>query len=180
MNDLFYGSQVVPADQGKGRADDIAIIGMSGRFPGARNAHAFWDGLASGSCAIGEPPADRWPTGSFPTAYRAGFIDGIDQFDALFFNWTGTEAEQADPQQRLFLEESYAALEDAGYPPVQLRQLKCGVFAGVGMSDYLINMRENGYAGEAQTFWGNSPAVVSKVRMPAAPRLARISRRSWR
>ena len=153
-------SATLNADQGKGRADDIAIIGMSGRFPGARNAHAFWDGLASGSCAIGEPPADRWPTGSFPTAYRAGFIDGIDQFDALFFNWTGTEAEQADPQQRLFLEESYAALEDAGYPPVQLRQLKCGVFAGVGMSDYLINMRENGYAGEAQTFWGNSPAVV--------------------
>ncbi|TRW90026.1 SDR family NAD(P)-dependent oxidoreductase [Candidatus Methylobacter oryzae] len=140
--------------------DDIAIIGMSGRFSGSRNVHEFWEQLASGTSCISEPPTGRWAEGGFPPGYRAGFLDGIDQFDPLFFNWSGAEAEQADPQQRLFLEESYAALEDAGYAPAQLRELTCGVFAGVGMSDYLINMRERGYFGEAQSFWGNSPAVV--------------------
>ena len=140
--------------------DDIAIIGMSGRFSGSRNVHEFWEQLASGTSCISEPPTGRWAEGGFPPGYRAGFLDGIDQFDPLFFNWSGAEAEQADPQQRLFLEESYAALEDAGYTPTQLRKLTCGVFAGVGMSDYLINMRESGYFGEAQSFWGNSPAVV--------------------
>ncbi|BBA33898.1 hypothetical protein sS8_1944 [Methylocaldum marinum] len=149
-----------PGARWETRPDDIAIIGMSGRFSGTRNVREFWEKLASGVSTIGEPPPGRWPEGSFPPGYRAGFLEDIDQFDPLFFNWSGSEAEQADPQQRLFLEECYAALEDAGYPPAQLRPLKCGVFAGVGMSDYLMNMRDSGYPGEAQTFWGNSPAVV--------------------
>ncbi|NKB75727.1 MAG: SDR family NAD(P)-dependent oxidoreductase, partial [Gammaproteobacteria bacterium] len=141
-------------------SSDLAIIGMSGRFAGAKDAHEFWDNLAAGVCSIDNPPSDRWPEESVAANYQAGFLQGIDQFDPLFFNWSGSESEQADPQQRIFLEEAYTALEDAGYPPKLLKELKCGVFAGVGMSDYLMNMREQGYTGEAQTFWGNSPAVV--------------------
>ncbi len=141
-------------------SEEIALIGMSGRFPGSPDLRAFWRLLAAGQSALTAPPPGRWSESELPPTYKAGFLAAIDQFDPLFFNWSGAEAEQADPQQRIFLEECYAALEDAGYPPHQLAERKVGVFAGVGMSDYLMHMRESGYLGEAQAFWGNSPAVV--------------------
>lgn len=129
---------VTTADIG---ADDIAVIGMSGRFPGAENTDQFWSMLKAGGDGICEIPKDRWDIREFydedpqkngKTNCRwGGFIDGIDKFDPLFFRISPTEAQVIDPQQRIFLEECYKALEDAGYAKDRLDGSKCGVYAGV-------------------------------------------------
>src|SRR5262249_19461077 len=104
---------------------DVAIIGMAGRFPGADNVDAFWENLAAGKCSVTDIPPDRWdvapvfdPTPQSPGrtyCRRGGFLSDIDRFDPLFFSMSGHDAELCDPQQRLFLEECWTALEDAAY-----------------------------------------------------------------
>ena len=117
--------------------DSIAIIGMSCRFPGAPNLEGFWDLLASGRDAIGELPPDR-PELAASGAQFGGFIEDIDRFDPLFFGVSRREAARMDPQQRLFLELTWAALEDAGIPASTLRETDAGVFAGVCTNDYAL------------------------------------------
>src|SRR5262249_13507716 len=93
---------------------EIAIIGISGRYPQASNLEEFWGNLKSGKDCISEVPANRWDHGPFFDENKdalgktyckwGGFIDDVDQFDPLFFNISPREAEAMDPQQRLFLE----------------------------------------------------------------------------
>jgi FkbH-like protein/FkbM family methyltransferase len=125
---------------------EIAIIGMSGRFPDAEDVHQFWDNLRSGRNSIREIPADRWdfrdyydpdPEKKNKTYCKYGsFLSNVDKFDPLFFNIAPKEARQTDPQQRLFLEEAWRALEDAGYPSEEVSNSRCGVFVGVAQGDY--------------------------------------------
>src|SRR6185436_16421821 len=97
----------------------------------------LWDNLAAGRGCIEEIPAERYERrlrhGSFER-YRGGFIADIDKFDSLFFNISPREAEALDPQERLFLEVAWEALEDAGYYPEILAAddapRKVGVFVG--------------------------------------------------
>lgn len=121
---------------------DVAIIGVSGRYAQAQNLQQFWDNLSSGKDCISEIPSGRWDhtqyfdpiKGKPGKAYSkwGGFIGGVDQFDPLFFNISPREAETMDPQERLFLEEAYASIEDAGYSPARLSaSRKVGVFVGV-------------------------------------------------
>ena len=150
----------------------IAIIGMSGRFPGANNTREFWENLKAGVESIQEVPKERWDIDQFynedPAApgkiycRKGGFLSDIDRFDAKFFNITPREAELMDPQQRLFLQESWKAFEDAGYSPRDLNKKKCGVFVGCGAGDYHTNLKENGVPIEGYTFTGNA------ICMPAA------------
>ncbi|PWK14992.1 beta-ketoacyl synthase N-terminal-like domain-containing protein [Tumebacillus permanentifrigoris] len=126
---------------------DVAVIGLSGRYPQAKNLHEFWEKLASGTNCITEIPADRWDwkkyfhpergrEGSIYTKW-GGFLENIDQFDPLFFNITPREARIMDPQERLFLEVAYSSIEDAGYTPATLNdRKKVGVFVGVMNSNY--------------------------------------------
>ncbi|WP_053913132.1 SDR family NAD(P)-dependent oxidoreductase [Streptomyces sp. TP-A0875] len=156
---------------GPARDDDIAVIGMSGRYPGAATLAELWDNLARGVCAAGEVPPSRWPAERYhdpdparlDTTYcsRGAFLDDVDAFDAPFFAMSGKEAAQTDPQQRLFLEEAWRALEDAGYPSGALEGRPCGVFVGVGPSEYLTRMNRAGVLKEAQSFWGNEASVLA-------------------
>ncbi|MEA2491981.1 MAG: polyketide synthase PksN, partial [Acidobacteriota bacterium] len=102
------------------RAVDIAIVGMAGRYPKAKNVRELWQNLERGVDCIEEIPADRYERrlqyGS-AAKYRGGFIDDVDKFDSLFFNISPREAEMLDPQERLFLEVAWEAIEDAGYHP---------------------------------------------------------------
>ncbi|KYF88597.1 hypothetical protein BE20_22550 [Sorangium cellulosum] len=149
----------------------IAVIGMSGRFPGARNLAEFWRLLASGTCAIRRAPRERWAAEEIfdPDPERldksycieGGFLDDIDLFDAAFFGITGREAELTDPQHRLFLEEAYAALEDAGYATESIRGARCSVFVGAGAGDYLNRLLELRIPKGAQAFWGNTASVLA-------------------
>ncbi|MDK2374519.1 SDR family NAD(P)-dependent oxidoreductase [Serratia fonticola] len=119
--------------------DPIAIIGISGRFPQARDAEALWDILAQERCVVQPYPPERLPAdGRWDEAakYRMGSMPGVDEFDPLFFEISPREAAIMDPRQRLLLQEAWRALEDAGYGPEQLQQHHIGMFVGVEQGDY--------------------------------------------
>lgn len=135
-------------------AQPLAVVGMSGRFPGAADLRAFWALLHEGRDAVGQVPAERWNWRDYDselnpgedTSYcqRGGFIEHVDRFDGRFFGILPREAQSMDPQQRLFLQCAWAALEDAGYAPAQLARRRVGVFVGVGHADYPTLMRRDG------------------------------------
>ncbi|HEW98668.1 MAG TPA: alpha/beta fold hydrolase, partial [Beggiatoa sp.] len=122
--------------------DDIAIIGVSGRYPMARDLSAFWENLTAGIDGITEIPKERWDASQYEDANHSrqwgGFIEDVDQFDPLFFNISPTEAEFIDPQERLFLETVWHTLEDAGYPKTSLKDKPVGVFVGVMWGEYQL------------------------------------------
>jgi len=149
----------------------IAVIGMSGRFPGASIVEEFWNNLANGKDSITDVPSERWDINAYYDSNPqhldktyckwGGFLTDIDKFDALFFKLSGREAELTDPQQRLFLEEAWKALEDAGYANASISNTKCGVFVGADPGDYRIKMREAGVPCEPQSFWGNAGSLIA-------------------
>ncbi len=122
----------------------VAIIGMAGRFPGARNVREFWQNLVAGKETISffEPgelePAPNEPAGirNDPHYVRArGVLEGAETFDAAFFGINPREAELMDPQHRVFLETAWEAFEDAGYDPLAYTG-PVGVFAGMANNTY--------------------------------------------
>ncbi|HKD82308.1 MAG TPA: aminotransferase class III-fold pyridoxal phosphate-dependent enzyme [Candidatus Angelobacter sp.] len=122
----------------------VAIIGMAGRFPGARNVREFWENLVAGRESIsffdsGElEPAPNEPAGIRNDAHyvRArGVLEDAETFDAAFFGINPREAELMDPQQRVFLEVTWEAFEDAGYDPLACT-VPVGVFAGMANNTY--------------------------------------------
>ncbi|MEO2032348.1 MAG: beta-ketoacyl synthase N-terminal-like domain-containing protein, partial [Planctomycetaceae bacterium] len=129
-------------------SEPIAIVGIGCRLPGEVNGpESYWKLLCEGTDALGDIPADRLPIDAFyhPEPGRpgktyvrtGGFLDGIDQFDAEFFGISPKEASRIDPQQRLTLECTWEALEDAGADPGQLATKKIGVFIGISTDEYL-------------------------------------------
>src|SRR5688500_12644911 len=128
------------------RADiDIAIIGMSGRFPRADNVEAFWGNLRDGVESVTFFTDDELlargvsrKTLEDPHYIKAGAeLPGVDLFDASFFGYTPREAAETDPQHRLFLEVAWQALEDAGYDASNC-SVPVGVYAGCGVNTYLL------------------------------------------
>ena len=127
--------------------DGIAIIGMSGRFPGARNTREFWQNLSNGVESISFFSAEEMAPAGVPASAleqtnfvnAGGVLDDIDLFDAHFFGLSARDAEIMDPQQRLFLECAWEGLEDAGYNP-ETYPGAIGVYAGTSMSTYLFNI----------------------------------------
>ena len=129
------------------RSEPIAIVGMSCRFPGGANhPESFWKLLRDGTDAITEVPLDRWKVDDYynpdPSAVgtmycrHGGFLPDVDRFDPSFFHISPREAASMDPQQRLFLETCYEALEYAAIPPSSLKGTSAGVFVGITTNDY--------------------------------------------
>lgn len=128
-------------------ANSIAVIGMAGRFPGARNLDEFWENLRSGvesisffsdeelkEAGVGEALFKR------PDYVRArAVLDDVEMFDAMFFGFNPREAEVMDPQHRLFLESAWEALENAGYESESYPGA-IGVYAGAGPNYYILNV----------------------------------------
>jgi acyl transferase domain-containing protein/acyl carrier protein len=131
---------------GAGLEQAIAIVGIGCRFPGACGPEEFWELLRDGRDAISEVPGDRWNASAFydpdPTkpgkaASRwGGFVDAVDRFDAAFFGIRPIEAERMDPQQRMLLEVTWEALEDAGIVVRELAGLDVGTFVGISLNEY--------------------------------------------
>jgi len=129
---------------------EIAIIGVTGRYPQANTLEAFWNNLKNGTNCISEIPADRWnwqeyydPNGRNSQINQiyskwGGFIADVDKFDPLFFNISPPYAQVTDPQERLFLETVWALFEDAGYTRQTLAKLnhQVGTFVGVMNNNY--------------------------------------------
>ncbi|MEL7281816.1 MAG: amino acid adenylation domain-containing protein [Pseudomonadota bacterium] len=137
------------------RRTDIAIIGLSGRYPQAYDIAAFWENLKNGRDCITEIPKDRWDWQKYFTEDRSrldghyskwgGFIDDVAAFDPLFFNISPSAAEAMDPQERLFLEHAWMAMEDAGYTRSDFQAqshgddgAQIGVYAGVMYGEYQL------------------------------------------
>ena len=125
---------------------DIAIIGMSGRFPKAADLRQFWRNLEAGVEAVTFLSDDELLAAGVPAAAladpsyvkAASMLESVEEFDAGFFGYTPREAEIMDPQQRLFLEHAWQALENAGYRPGGFDGL-IGVYAGVAWNTYLLS-----------------------------------------
>ncbi|HEX2925663.1 MAG TPA: amino acid adenylation domain-containing protein [Ruminiclostridium sp.] len=148
------------ADGEKTGGTDIAVIGLSGRFPGAANTGEFWKNLCNGVESIRHfTDEEVIEEGVDPEAVKkAGYVkawgalEDIDKFDANFFGYNPREAEVLDPQQRIFLEEAWKALENAGYDAGKY-QGSIGVFASVGMNTYIRNLDgRNGSQGLASDY----------------------------
>lgn len=126
--------------------DPIAIIGMTGRFPGAKNIGEFWRNLHDGVESIsfftdGELLAAGVDSAKLENpryVKAASVLPDADLFDASFFKFTPHEAEITDPQHRLFLECAWEALENAGYDS-EAYEGRVGVYAGAGLNSYLLN-----------------------------------------
>ena len=151
---------------------DIAIVGVSCRLPGSPDPAAFWRLLTEGAHAIAETPPDRWDASALydedPSAKGrlnsrlGGYLEGIDRFDPAFFGISPREAAVMDPQQRLMLELSWEALEDAGIVPDSLRGSRTGVFTGASSADYEVLVHRNGLSAITQhTATGLNRGVIS-------------------
>lgn len=140
-----------------GGREPVAIVGMSGRFPGAGDTDEFWDLLASGRDAVSK--VSRWDLASLGSVcLDGGLLDGVDEFDPLFFGISGAEALYMEPQQRLFLQEAWRALEDAGHAGESLDRDRCGIYVGCAAGDYLDLTGPSDYPGQA--LWGNMNSLV--------------------
>ncbi|MBP2336652.1 amino acid adenylation domain-containing protein [Saccharothrix coeruleofusca] len=125
-----------PAPTGEDTGDDIAVIGMAGRFPGAGDVDQFWASLRDGRCAVGPLPADRGLAEAPRVA--GGFLERVDRFDSLRFRLSPAEAATLDPQLRLVLHAVWNCLEDAGYTATALvgSAPRVGVFTATMWQDY--------------------------------------------
>lgn len=128
------------------KMEPIAIVGVGCRFPQAKNPESFWQLLRNGGDAIAPIPKERWniddyyhpnpeARGKMSTRWL-GTLEDVDRFDADFFGMSAEEVEHSDPQQRLFLEVAWEALENAGIVPTNLAGSQTGVFIGLCTVDY--------------------------------------------
>eukprot|EP01107_Rhizomastix_libera_P014912 TRINITY_DN5102_c0_g1_i1.p1 TRINITY_DN5102_c0_g1~~TRINITY_DN5102_c0_g1_i1.p1 ORF type:complete len:3157 (-),score=925.73 TRINITY_DN5102_c0_g1_i1:47-9412(-) len=151
--------------------EPLAIVGIACRFPKSSNPNEFWQLLENGQCASAEIPKqfrfdmeklynpDPGVPGKIISKY-ACLVDSIDMFDHKFFRITQREATQMDPQQRMLLECTWEALEDACIIPTTLAGSKTCVYVGIGGSDYAFKVidytKVDGYGGP-----GNASSVAS-------------------
>lgn len=159
-----------PKEQGKKQeiCRDIAIIGMSGQFPEAKNVDQYWDNLAQGKDSVKE--ITRWDLDTFydgtgkdtNKSYSkwGGFLSDIDLFDPFFFELSPKQAELMEPRQRLFLLEAWRTFEDAGYSKEEVSGSRCGIFVGCeGSTEYFDQMKKD--AMNAHVFLGHSNSVLA-------------------
>jgi amino acid adenylation domain-containing protein len=157
----------------------VAIVGMSGRFPGADGVEAFWRNLTAGVESITFFTDEQTAKAGVPASMSSspgyvrarGVLSGVDRFDAGFFGYSPREAEIMDPQQRLFLECAWEAFEDAGWDPARCPggAGDVGVFAGVGLNTYVLNLLPNP---EILDSVGNFQITIANDKDFLAPRVS--------
>ncbi|WP_267353922.1 MULTISPECIES: type I polyketide synthase [unclassified Methylobacterium] len=150
---------------------DIAIVGRACRLPGAPSVDGLWSLLSEGRCAVSKVPADRFSLERFahPRAHErgksytwsAGVIDDVWSFDPAVFGISPREAEQMDPQQRMLLELTWEALEDAGLRPSSVAGSHIGVFVGASSLDYGNLRILDAASGDAYAATGNTLSIIS-------------------
>jgi amino acid adenylation domain-containing protein len=153
------------------QSSDIAVIGISGRFPGAKNVEEFWNNLKNGVESIKfftdeellEAGIDARLLKNPNYVKARAILDDVEMFDAGFFGFSPKEAQSLDPQHRLFLECAWEVLDNSGYNSDYFPG-KIGVFAGVGLNHYLLNVYSDKELiesiGTYQTFIGNDKDFV--------------------
>ncbi|MEU4755318.1 SDR family NAD(P)-dependent oxidoreductase, partial [Micromonospora tulbaghiae] len=164
---------VVPApavaaerEPGEERDTEIAVIGVAGRYPRSPDLDAFWDNLAGGRDCVTPHPPERarpgWPT----HLMDGGYLDDVDRFDPLLFGITPRDAALMDPQERLFLEVTWAALESAGYTRARLRERhhsSVAVYAGAMWNEYPLFGAERTLRGVPQDSGATLGGIANRV-----------------
>ncbi|MFG2268323.1 SDR family NAD(P)-dependent oxidoreductase [Streptomyces chartreusis] len=144
---MTYQHQSESIGTRRAQSEQIAVVGLSCRLPGAGNPEEFWELLSTGTSAITPVPEGRWktaPEDTGPGLRHGGFLDRVDTFDAGFFGIAPREARVMDPQQRLVLELAWEALENAGIVPATLRGSRTAVFVGTLRDDYAALIYQHG------------------------------------
>ena len=148
--------------------EQVAIVGMACRLPGAPDLAAFWRLLEDGRCAIGEVPAERESLVEFFSSSagtdvpsRGGYLTSIDTFDADLFRISPAEAATIDPQHRLLLEVCWEALESTGSSPLSWDGRSVGVFVGISTTDYMTLMRRDSAHPETHWTTGTASSVAA-------------------
>ncbi|MEL7147468.1 MAG: beta-ketoacyl synthase N-terminal-like domain-containing protein, partial [Bacteroidota bacterium] len=192
-NPLFRLSQLAAKSSRKAKSDratslgtvknagssteDIAIVGLSGKYPQADNLEEFWQNLSQGKDSVTEVPLERWDHSRYFDADKTkagktyskwgGFINGADEFDPLFFNISPKEAELLDPQERIFLQCAYETIEDAGYSRKSLSngntEGNVGVYVGVMYEEYQLFGAQETQKGNNIALFGNPSSVANRV-----------------
>ena len=166
--------QAIPVSLSTTQSDNsgaIAIVGMSGRFPGADSIDSFWENLKKGRSGISEVPASRWQSPSQNGAVTAGsvkntingagFMPAVDEFDAEFFGISAFEAERMEPQQRLLMQHVWNAIENAGYAASSMAGQRTALFVGAGIGEYTPMLLEHGVDMGQLGMFGLSPSTVA-------------------
>lgn len=148
----------------------VAIVGCSLRIPGT-SANSFWQDLLENRDLVTEVDSDRWGKDSFlhpdkrhlgsSYTFAAGSLGDVSGFDAAFFGLSPREVTHMDPQQRMLLEMSWEAMENAGIPPSSLRGSQCGVFVGIASVDYAYRYADDMSAIDANTGTGTASSIAS-------------------
>jgi len=175
-NDIFINAsnhnEATQVDSVNVDEEAIAIVGMSGRYPEAKNIAEFWDNLKSGKDSISKIPQSRFDRQALQKLFPdenllpeewGGFLDDIDKFDPLFFNISPREAEIIDPQERLFLEVAWESIEDAGYNYKNLKGEAIGVFVGALWQPYITLGVEQTFKGNLQRPHGLLYSIANRV-----------------
>ncbi|SAL32948.1 polyketide synthase [Caballeronia udeis] len=166
--------------------DTIAIVGIAGVMPQSADLSEYWDNLKNGRDMVTEIPRDRWiwedvhgdPVKEINKSYSkwGGFMKEVDKFDSLFFGITPREAQMMDPQQRLFIETVWTAIEDSGHKVSDLSGTRTGLFVGVSSKDYIDVLSEHQTSLDGYSASGNSHSILANrisflfnLRGPSAP-----------
>jgi acyl transferase domain-containing protein len=170
---MIKDATTTAAGEAPEESSGIAVVGMAGRFPGAADVETFWRNLCDGLEGLTRFSAEELLASGVPQASVDdpryvpvnGRLAGIDLFDAGFFGMSPREAAITDPQHRIFLELAWQALEDSGHDPSQYRGA-IGVYAGCGMSSYLLhnlwpNRAQLADVGELRVRMANSQEYLS-------------------
>ncbi|HZM76985.1 MAG TPA: beta-ketoacyl synthase N-terminal-like domain-containing protein [Candidatus Limnocylindrales bacterium] len=157
------------------RREPIAITGLGCRLPGGvSNPEAMWRLLTDGVDAVTEVPASRWdnaayfdPGGQAPgmmAARHGAFMSAPEEFDPYFFGISPREARDIDPQQRIFLEVAWEAVEDAGLTLADLRGSQTGVFVGANACDFLqLQLRRRYEIGTYTSVGGANSLIPNRL-----------------
>jgi acyl transferase domain-containing protein/NADPH:quinone reductase-like Zn-dependent oxidoreductase/acyl carrier protein len=151
--------------------DEIAVVGWSCRLPGANSVSDLWSLLLEGRCAISQVPADRFALARYGHPRRnergksytwaAGILDDVWGFDPSVFGISPREAAQMDPQQRILLQLTWEALEDAGIRPSAIAGTDIGVFVGASQTDYAHAIGGDQAMADSHFATGNALAVLA-------------------
>ncbi|KAK3100043.1 hypothetical protein FSP39_013817 [Pinctada imbricata] len=164
--------------------NEIAIVGIGGKFPGAKNCEEFWRLLKNGENHVKEIPKNRWDVDAFydedpgkagkTYVRRAGLLDGHDEWDNKMFHISDAEAERMDPQQRYTLDCVHMALEDGGIPRRDIHGTDTGVYLGIMNDDYKLGIQgtsedRSNYAGtgSALSIAANRVSYVFNLNGPS-------------
>ncbi len=170
---VALATQQMGAKLGLMGAEPLAIVGMSCRLPGANSPEEFWRLLSEGREINREIPSDRWdidavydPDPKAPGKMytrRAAFLDRIDTFDPHFFGISPREAHVMDPQQRILLEVTWEALENANQAAQRLSGTSTGVFVGMCTYDFSYQLAELVDPASIDLYYstGSAPSVTA-------------------